>query len=84
LVRAALFATRVLLPLALGATGLVLAILGTDATEAAGITLIGCALLVVLANAFVRLSVHEEDDRAREQAARDYYGRHGRWPDEDA
>jgi hypothetical protein len=50
--------------------------------DAAGITLIGVGALVWFANAMLRLSESSNRDRDAEEAARDYFSRHGRWPDE--
>lgn len=78
-----LFAVRVLLPAAIAAGGVVLIIVGNENEITIGITLIGAALTVFLLNFFLRMSVSDTADREREEAARDYFGRHGRWPDED-
>ena len=43
----------------------------------------GAALSVLLLNLLYRLSVSDESDREAEEAARDFYSRHGHWPDED-
>jgi hypothetical protein len=38
------------------------------------------AVLVALVNVCARVSVAGQDDREREDAARAYFERHGRWP----
>jgi hypothetical protein len=43
----------------------------------------GAALSVLLLNWFFRAGVRGDEDRAREEAAREYFGQHGRWPDEE-
>jgi hypothetical protein len=78
-----LFAVRVLLPAAIVAAGVVLMIVGDDNEAGAGVALIGCAVVVVLLNLFLRIGVSDTADREREEAAREYFGRHGRWPDEE-
>jgi ABC-type spermidine/putrescine transport system permease subunit II len=60
--------------------GIVLVIIGGDAPLGAGIVLIGVALLVFVFNLFARMAVASQDDREREEAAREYYAEHGRWP----
>jgi hypothetical protein len=45
-----------------------------------GTALMGVAVLVVLLNLFMQLSIRSGDDREREQRARDYFDRHGHWP----
>jgi hypothetical protein len=72
------------LPLALAlAGGALIAVSGDKSGDAAGITLIGCGALVWFANWMIRLSESSNRDRETEEQARDYYSRHGRWPDED-
>src|SRR5262249_12309779 len=60
-----------------------IAITGDRFGEAAGMTLIGCGVVVWFANVMIRLSESSNRDRDAEERARDYYTRHGRWPDED-
>ena len=42
----------------------------------------GGAIAVFLLNFFFRLGVSGDADREREEEARAYFDRHGRWPDE--
>lgn len=62
--------------------GVVLILVGGSDASAAGIVLVGSAVLVALAGALVRFSMRETGDRDREQLARDHYLEHGRWPGE--
>ena len=78
-----LFAVRVLLPAAIAAAGVVLLLVGGDTESGAGVALIGCAVMVVLLNLFLRLGVRDTADREREEAAREHFDRHGRWPGEE-
>ena len=71
-----------MLPVATAFVGVVLIVLGDEITQGAGVFLIGVAGLVVLANAFVRLSLQSERDRERDEARRAYFDEHGRWPDD--
>jgi hypothetical protein len=74
-------AFRIGLPLVICVTGLVLAIAGGDDTVVgAGVVLVGVGLLVALLNTLMRLGLQSERDRDREQRAREYFDRHGRWP----
>ncbi len=70
-----------MLPVATAFAGVVLIVLGDEIAQGAGVFLIGVAGLVLLANAFVRLSLQSERDREREEARRAYFDEHGRWPD---
>jgi hypothetical protein len=78
-----LFAVRVLLPASIAAAGVVLLLVGGENESGAGVALIGCAVMVVLLNLFLRLGVRDTADREREEAAREYFARHGRWPGEE-
>lgn len=76
-----LVATRYVLPAVIAAVGVVLTVVGgSDAMIGLGTALIGVALLVVLLNFFMRLSVESNRDRDREERARAYFSRHGHWP----
>ena len=61
---------RVGLPAAIAVAGVVLIVLGGDAAVGAGIVLVGVAVLVVLANLFIRLGLASERDREREEERR--------------
>jgi len=45
--------------------------------------LVGSGLSVLLLNWLFRLGVSGDKDRDREEAAREYFGAHGHWPDEE-
>ena len=76
--------TRVWLPLAIAAVGVVLIVVGHGhtASAAAGVGLLIVALIVWMVNWLFRLSVESNRDRDDEEAARRYFDEHGRWPDE--
>jgi hypothetical protein len=61
---------RVVLPATIAIVGLVLVVTGGDSARGAGIVLLGVAVLVVLANLFIRLALLSERDREREQERR--------------
>lgn len=72
---------RYALPAVIALTGLVLTIVGgSDTVVAAGVALIGVGMLVALLNLLMRLGIASSRDREREENARRYYDRHGRWP----
>ena len=48
----------------------------------AGVALVLAALTVWMINWMYRMSVQSNRDRDREEEAREYFDRHGRWPDE--
>jgi len=49
----------------------------------AGVGLLLVALTVWMINWMYRLSIDSNRDREREERAREYFDRHGRWPDEE-
>jgi hypothetical protein len=81
--RAVLLLVRVGLPAAITAAGVVLIVNGAGENEqGAGVALIGCAVMVVLFNLFLRLGWRDQRDREREEEAREHFDRTGDWPDE--
>jgi preprotein translocase subunit SecF len=81
-----LAATRVWLPVVIAVAGLALIAAGHGSVNsfsaAAGVGLIIVALIVWMLNWMFRMSLSSNRDREREEAAREYFDRHGRWPDE--
>ena len=57
---------------------------GRNAEAAAGVGLVIVAMIVWMINWMFRLSLRSNRDRVEEERAREYFDRHGRWPDEDA
>jgi hypothetical protein len=81
--RAVLLFVRIGLPAAITAAGVVLIVEGAGENEqGAGVALIGCAVMVVLFNLFLRLGWRDQRDREREEEAREHFDRTGQWPDE--
>jgi type IV secretory pathway TrbD component len=76
--------TRVWLPLAIAVAGVAAIVVGhgTNGTAAAGVGLLIVALTVWMINWMYRMSVDSNRERDREEAARDYFSEHGRWPDD--
>jgi prepilin signal peptidase PulO-like enzyme (type II secretory pathway) len=83
--RLVLSVTRLWLPLVIAVAGAVAIVLGHGRTSlaGAGVGLLVIAVIVWMINWMIRLSVESNDDRDREEAAREYFDRHGHWPDED-
>jgi membrane protein implicated in regulation of membrane protease activity len=91
--RVLMAATRIWLPLLIAVGGVVLIVLGhaslstsagSDPVEAGtGVALLIVAVIVWMINWMFRMSVDSERDREREETAREYFDRHGRWPDEE-
>jgi membrane protein implicated in regulation of membrane protease activity len=88
---AALSLTRVWLPLAIAVAGVVMIVLGNakvngklggGTLSAAGVAFLLIALIVWMINWMFRLSIESNREREQEEEAREYFDRHGRWPDE--
>ena len=47
-----------------------------------GVMLIGTAVIVLMLNVMFRISLRSNRERSEEERARDYYAKHGHWPDE--
>ncbi|HEX8975309.1 MAG TPA: hypothetical protein VF781_02260 [Solirubrobacteraceae bacterium] len=90
--RVILAATRIWLPLVIAAAGVVLIVLGHaslsqqaggHALEAgSGVGLLIVAIIVWMVNWMFRMSVQSNREREVEEEARQYFDRHGHWPDE--
>jgi len=74
-------AVRFVLPAGIVTAGILLAALGRDdAVVGAGVALVGVGMLVALLSVLMRLGIESGADRDREEEARRYFDRHGRWP----
>jgi lysylphosphatidylglycerol synthetase-like protein (DUF2156 family) len=91
--RVALAATRIWLPLGIGAAGVVLIVVGhaslsqqsnSRALESgAGVALLIVAIIVWMINWMFRMSVESNREREDEERAREFFDQHGYWPDEE-
>jgi hypothetical protein len=79
--RVAVPAVRYGLPLLLTVVGVWLLETRADKWGGLGVMLIGTAVIVLMLNLLFRLSIRSNDDRAREEKAREYYDEHGHWPE---
>jgi hypothetical protein len=76
---------RVWLPVAVCTAGLVILLVKRDLNGLeAACALIGAGSSIWLLNVLHRIGVSGDRERDEEDAARTYFDRHGRWPDEDA
>jgi hypothetical protein len=74
---------RVWLPALVVAFGVAVIVIRADTTGlAGGAGIIGAGLSIWLLNFLFRVGVSGDRDRDREDEARRYFDRHGRWPDE--
>jgi hypothetical protein len=75
---------RIWLPIAIVAAGLI-AIVATGGSLSGvegGVAIIAAGISVWMLNVIFRVGVAGERERDAEDAARDFYGEHGYWPDE--
>jgi len=82
--RVLLGATRLWLPVTIAVIGVVAIVVGHGRTgvAAVGVGFVLIALIVWMINWMFRMSVASNADRDREERARDFFDRTGRWPDE--
>ena len=73
-------AIRYGIPAAFIVAGQVVLITTQDAVNWAGFT--GAGLAILLIGALLRIGTEGDKERDREEAARQYFDKHGRWPDE--
>ncbi len=77
---ALLIGVRYVLPGAVVLAGLIVMALGSESALEGGAGIIGAGLSILLLNLFFRIGNAGEREREREDAAREYFERHGRWP----
>jgi hypothetical protein len=75
-------AVRYGVPAALVVAGVILLLIGGSGPTGVGVVLLGGAVIVFGLNSFLRWSIAEQADRDREEAAREHFRAHGRWPGE--
>jgi hypothetical protein len=74
-------AIRYVLPAAVVIGGLVVMALGSENDLEGGAGIVSAGLAIYFLNWLFRLGAAGERERDDEDAARDYFDRHGRWPD---
>ena len=77
----ALAAIRYGIPLALLVAGVIVSATAGNVGLAAGALFFSAAISVLLLNVLYRIGVEGDKERDREEAAREYFDKHGHWPD---
>jgi len=78
-------AVRYVLPGVVAFVGVVVLIFDHSLTGLEGFAMcIGVAGSILLLNVLYRVGVTGDDERDREEQAREYFDEHGRWPDDPA
>jgi hypothetical protein len=76
-----LVAVRYVLPAGVVIAGLIVMSLGSEAELEGGAGIVGAGLAIFFLNWLYRAGASGERQREAEEAAREYFDRHGRWPD---
>jgi hypothetical protein len=76
-----MFALRYVLPAVVTLAGLIIMVLGGETNVLGGAGIVSAGLAIYLINWLFRAGTSGEREREREDAAREYFDRHGRWPD---
>ncbi|MGD1057311.1 MAG: hypothetical protein ABR992_07845 [Solirubrobacteraceae bacterium] len=71
---------RYVLPAVVTLCGLVFMALGGETDLEGGASLVSAGLAIYFVNWLYRIGVQGDRERDTEEAARDYFARHGRWP----
>lgn len=78
--RVAMIALRYVLPAAVTVAGLVVMAFGSEGDLEGGAGIVSAGLAIYFVNWLFRIGVHGDRQREDEEAARDYFDRHGHWP----
>lgn len=71
---------RYVLPIAVVIAGLVIMALGSESDLEGGASIVSAGLAIYFVNWLFRIGADGDHERDAEQAARDYFNQHGRWP----
>jgi uncharacterized membrane protein YoaK (UPF0700 family) len=77
----ALHAIRYGIPIALFIAGAIVSATAGGVRLAAGALFFSAGSAVLLLNVLYRIGVEGDKERDREEAAREYFDKHGHWPD---
>ncbi len=76
-----MFALRYVLPAVVTVIGVVLMAMGGETNVLGGAGFVSAGLAIYLINWLFRAGASGDREREREDAAREYFDAHGRWPD---
>ncbi|HEX3519342.1 MAG TPA: hypothetical protein VHT29_09940 [Solirubrobacteraceae bacterium] len=72
---------RYVLPAAVVLAGLVIMAMGSETDLEGGASILSAGLAIYFVNWLFRIGAAGDREREREDAAREYFTQHGRWPD---
>jgi hypothetical protein len=75
-----LLTVRYILPTVVVIAGVVVMTMGSESDLEGGASIVSAGLAIYFVNWLFRMGASGERERDAEDAARDYYDRHGRWP----
>jgi hypothetical protein len=75
-----LVGVRYVLPVVVVLAGVVVMAFGSENDLEGGASIVSAGLAIYFVNWLFRIGAESDHERDDEQAARDYYTRHGRWP----
>jgi hypothetical protein len=78
--RMGMIAVRYVLPAAVTVAGLVAMAFGSEGDLEGGAGIVSAGLAIFFLNWLFRIGARGDRERDEEQAAREYFDRHGRWP----
>jgi len=76
-----LLGIRYVLPAAVTVAGIAIMTVGSESALEGGASIVSAGLAIYFVNWLFRAGVSGDREREAEEAARDYFERHGRWPD---
>lgn len=75
-----LVGVRYVLPVVVSLAGIVIMSLGSESDLEGGASILSAGLAIYFINWLFRMGADGDLERDREDAARDHFDRHGRWP----
>jgi hypothetical protein len=69
------------LPAAVTVAGIAIMTVGSESDLEGGASIVSAGLAIYFVNWLFRIGVSGDREREREAAAREYFDRHGRWPE---
>jgi hypothetical protein len=77
-----MFGVRYVLPMVVIVVGVVLMLGGGEDNLLGGAGIVSAGAAIYLVNFLFRIGASGDDERQREQQAREHFDRHGHWPDQ--